>query len=257
MSLDAALQFVPTFVLVFFRVAGMMLFAPLFGSGRIPRRVRALIALVLAMAMTSSMTPIANVPTDVWLIALGIAGEIIFGLAMGMILSFIFIAAQWAGEMIGQQMGFSLSEVFDPQFGQQGSLIGDFYHMLTLIVFLVVQGHHALLIGVRESFFALPLLTVGMNAELLDMIVGLFQASTMLALRLAGPMFVTMLVVDVALGFIGKTMPQMNVMSAGLSIRSVLGMGVLIVGIGISSDVLQASMQEAMMNVGDAWTGLF
>lgn len=257
MSLDGALQFVPTFVLVFFRVAAMMVYAPLFGSGRIQKRVKALIALVLAMAMTSSMMPIVEVPTDVWQIALGIGGEIIFGLAMGMILSFVFIAAQWAGEMIGQQMGLNLSEVFDPQFGQQGSLIGDFYYMLTLVVFLVVQGHHAMLIGVRESFHALPPLTVGMNENIFDLLIGLFQATTMLALRLAGPMFVTMLVVDVALGFIGKTMPQMNVMSAGLSIRSVLGMGVLIVGIGISSEVLQFSVLDAMGNAANAWVGLF
>jgi len=260
MSLDAALQLVPTFVLVMFRIAGMMLFAPLFGSARIPKRVRALIALVLAMAMTDALsasgTPVARVPNDIWLVAICIGGEMIFGLAMGMILSFIFIAAQWAGDMIGQQMGLNLSEVFDPQFGSHGSLIGDFYYMLTLVVFLAAQGHHALIQGVRSSFDALPLMSVGMNSNLLDLLLRLFGSTTELALRLAGPMFVTMLIVDVALGFIGKTMPQMNVMSAGLSIRSIMGMGVLIVGVGISSDVLQTSLGNAMTDVTRAWVGL-
>jgi flagellar biosynthesis protein FliR len=55
---------------------------------------------------------------SMWQLAVGIGGEIIFGFAMGMILSFVFIAGQWAGELIGQQMGFNMSEVFDPQFGQ-------------------------------------------------------------------------------------------------------------------------------------------
>ena len=85
----------------------MMLFAPLFGSERIPRRVRLLLALVLAMAMTQGVKAV-SLPTTTWELTAGIAGEMAFGLAMGMIQSFVFIAAQWAGEIIGQQMGFSI-----------------------------------------------------------------------------------------------------------------------------------------------------
>ena len=83
------------------------------------------------------------------------------------------------------------------------------------------------------SFDTLPLLSLGVDRPLLDLLVGLLTAATALALRLAAPMFVTMLVVDLALGCIGKTMPQFNVMSAGHE-RSgrCSGMVVLIVGIG-------------------------
>ena len=135
-----------------------------------------------------------------WQVAIGIGGELAFGLAMGMVLSFVFIAVQWAGEMIGQQMGFNLSEVFDPQFGAQGSLIGDVYFMLTLVVFLIAGGHRAMLQGVHASFDVLPLLSLGIDQSLLDLMLQLFQAATMLAFRLAAPMLVTMLVVDLTLG---------------------------------------------------------
>ena len=199
--------------------------------------------------------PVA-MPETSWELAVAIGGEMMFGLAMGMILSFIFIAAQWAGEMIGQQMGLNLSEVFDPQFGAQGSLIGDFYYMLTLVIFLAAGGHHALVQGVAASFEALPLLSVGMDLSILNLLVGLFETATTLAIRLAGPMFVTMLVVDVALGFISKTMPQLNIMSAGLSLRSAVGMGVLIIGIGLTSDVLAHSLVQSMRAVSESWVGL-
>jgi flagellar biosynthetic protein FliR len=254
MSVEQLLQSVPAYVLVFFRVAGLMLFAPLFGSSRIPRRMRLLLAVVLAVGLVP-VAPAVELPQATWTLALGIGGEMAFGIAMGMILSFVFIAAQWAGELIGQQMGLNLSEVFDPQFGQAGSLVGDFYFMLTLVVFLAARGHHAMLIGVRDSFQALPLLSVGMNQPLLDLLMGLLQSATMLALRLAGPMFVTMLVVDVALGFISKTMPQINIMSTGLSLRSVLGIGVLLIGIGITSDVLRTSVLDSMKAVSAGWVG--
>src|SRR5688572_31370988 len=106
MSLAELLDSIPVFVLVLFRLAGMMLFAPLFGSAKIPGRIKALIALVLAMAITGSLDiRKVELPATAWELALGIGSEMAFGLALGTIVSFVFIAAQWAGEIIGQQMG--------------------------------------------------------------------------------------------------------------------------------------------------------
>ncbi len=255
MSINDLLQSVPTFALVLFRVTGMMLFAPLFGSARIPRRVKALLAIILAMGLMPGIPRPPVMPDTPWELALGIGGEMIFGLAMGMVLSFTFIAAQWAGEMIGQQMGLNLSAVFDPQFGSAGSIIGEFYFMLTLVIFLAVGGHHAMIIGVRASFEALPLLSISMQPWLLDTLVGLLQSAAILAIQLAGPTFVTMLVVDVAMGFISRTMPQMNVMSAGLSIKSVVGMGVLLVGMTLTSRVLDDRVMDSMRAVSQLWIG--
>lgn len=246
-------QIVAVFVLTFVRVGAMMLFAPLFGSARIPRRVKAMLALVLAMSIAPGLTPPLTMPDTLWGLTAGIAGEMAFGFAMGMVQSFVFIAAQWAGEIIGQQMGFNLSEVFDPQFGGQGSLVGDLYFMLTLVVFLTIGGHHAMLLGVRDSFDALPLLSVGLNASLFDSLIGFFDAATQLAVRLAAPMLVTMLVVDLSLGLIGKIMPQLNVMAVGLSLRSALGLVVLILGLIMTSDVLSESVRSAMNSVRHAW----
>ena len=253
------LQRVPVFVLVFFRLAGIAIFAPLFGSAMIPRRIKVMLILVLSMGVMSGVNPPLQMPATTWELTVGIAGEMVFGIAMGMVLSFVFIAAQWAGEIIGQQMGINLGASFDPQFGGGGSLIGDLYFMLTLIVFLTIPvamggpGHHAMLRGVRASFDALPLLSIGMTASLFDLIVGLFQAATSLAIQLAAPTLVTMLVVDLALGLIGKTMPQINVMSSGLSMRSAVGLVILIVGLALSNDVIRTAMLESMEEVRVGW----
>lgn len=246
-------QFLIAYVLVFFRIAGMMVLAPLLGSGRVPRRVRLLLACAIALGMAPAVPPPALMPDNMWDLAVGIGGELFFGIAMGMILSFVFIAVQWAGEMIGQQMGLNLSETFDPQFGAQGSLIGDMYFLLALVVFMLVRGHHALLKGVHESFAALPLLSLTASRPLLDTTVGLLEAATRLAIQLAAPMLVTMLVIDVALGFIGKTVPQINVMSVGIMSRSLAGMLVLIVGIMLSSDVMTGALLDSMDAVVRAW----
>jgi flagellar biosynthetic protein FliR len=112
MSVAEALNIIPVFALVFFRLAGMMLFAPLFGSARVPRQMKIMVALVMAMLMTGELRGRhVELPQSMWELAIGIGGELMFGLAMGTIVSFVFIAAQWAGEIIGQQMGFNISEV--------------------------------------------------------------------------------------------------------------------------------------------------
>src|SRR2546421_3745355 len=85
---------ISTFVLVFFRVAGLMLSAPLFGSAKIPRRIKVLLAIVLAYGLSESIKPV-EMPQSVWLLAVAIGGELAFGLAMGMALSFTFVAVNW------------------------------------------------------------------------------------------------------------------------------------------------------------------
>lgn len=252
--LDSLLQILPSYVLVFFRVAGMMVFAPLIGSVRIPKRVRLLLSIVLAIGLAPGIAPPMVIPNHAWELAVGIGGEMAFGLAIGTILSFTFIAAQWAGEIVGQQMGINLGSTFDPTYGGGGSVIGDMYFMLTLVIFISINGHHALLIGVRRSFDALPLLSVGLDHSLFDLLIRLLHACTMLAFQLAAPVLMTMLIVDLALGFIGKTVPQLNVMTAGMSVRGLVAILVMILGLSLTSTVIRNALVDAMMTVVSVYT---
>jgi flagellar biosynthesis protein FliR len=240
--LQIALNFIPIYVLVLFRIAGMMIWAPLLGSTQIPKQVKAMIACVLAAAIAPNLSVHVAIPTSSWGLAIAIGGEIIFGAAMGFILSLVFIAAQWAGEIMGQQMGLNLGQTLNPQFGGGGSVVGDLYFFLTLLIFLCIGGHLAMIKGVFESFSALPLLSVSMNRPLLTTITSVFGGATMLAMQLAAPMLVTMLVVDMVLGFVGKTVPQLNIMSAGISMRALAGMMVLIIGLSLTSSIIRTQL---------------
>jgi flagellar biosynthetic protein FliR len=240
--LQIALNFIPIYVLVLFRIAGMMIWAPLLGSTQIPKQVKAMIACVLAAAIAPNLSVHVAIPTTSWGLAIAIGGEIVFGAAMGFILSLVFIAAQWAGEIMGQQMGLNLGQTLNPQFGGGGSVVGDLYFFLTLLIFLCIGGHLAMIKGVFESFSALPLLSVSMNRPLLNTITSVFGGATMLAMQLAAPMLVTMLVVDMVLGFVGKTVPQLNIMSAGISMRALAGMMVLIIGLSLTSSIIRTQL---------------
>lgn len=241
----------PAFALVLARVAGLFIMAPLLGSSRIPRRVRVMLVLMIALGMAGAVPQPPAMPADLATLTVALGGEIVFGIAMGMVVAMVFVAAQWAGEMIGQQMGFSLAQAFDPQFGGAGSLVGDLYYMLCIAIFVspAVEGPAALLWGVHASFSALPLMSVGMDASLMELLTRVLAGAAVLAVQLAAPIFLTMLIVDLALGCIGKTMPQMNVMTAGLSIRAIVGMIVLIMGVQTTGSVLQDALGEYVEGV--------
>jgi len=255
-SLSDILNMVPVYVLVLCRIAGMMAFAPLLGSSRIPKRVKALIACVLAFAICQGMSPLVKPVQGVIQLTFGMGGEIIIGVLMGTVLSFTFIAAQWAGEIMGQQLGLNISETLDPSSGIRGTVMSDLYFQLTTVIFLLIGGHRAMLMGVRESFDSLPLLSGGMTRPMLLWMIDLFQASTTLALQLAAPVLVTLMITDLSLGFVGKTMPQLNIFSAGISIRAMVGMLVVIIGVGMTNAVIRQSVQDDMMNVYQGWVHL-
>jgi flagellar biosynthetic protein FliR len=207
----------------------------------------------MALALTASMVgaipqPVA-LPSSSWELAVGIAGELAFGLAMGTILSTAFVAAQWGGQLISQQMGLNISEVLDPQFGNGGSIVGDMYYMICTAVFLMAGGHRELVRGMRISFQKLPLLSLTMNQHLLDLMVEVLTAATAIGARLAAPMLITMLVVDLVMGSIGKTVPQLNIMSAGLIVRAMIGIVVLALGLGLTVQVMQTAMANSSHQV--------
>jgi flagellar biosynthetic protein FliR len=210
---------------------------------------------VLAASIAPTLAVRVAIPQSAWELALAIAGEIIFGAAIGLILSLIFVAAQWAGEMIGTQMGLNLGQTLNPQYGGGGTVVGDLYFFLTLLIFLSIGGHMALVKGVFDSFTALPLLTVSINQPLLDTIVSVFQGAMVLAMQLAAPMLVTMLIVDLVLGFVGKTVPQLNIMTAGISVRALVGMLVLIVGLGLTSSIIRLNLLSSVKLAWQLYSG--
>lgn len=249
-------RYVVGFVLTFFRVAGLMLMAPLFGSGRVPRRVKLMMALVMALAMIGNVNVMAwTMPQNLGQMVVGLISELLFGLALGLLVSMVFIAAQWAGSMISTQIGLSISEVFDPQFGGGGSIIGDLYFMLCTATFLILGGHRQLVMGTHESLVHLPPLSILFDRDLFDLLLGGLTAATTLAMRLAAPLFVTMIVVDVAMGCISKTVPQLNVMSAGMAIRGLLGVIVMYVGVPIVASVIATELESATVLVRQLFSG--
>ena len=240
------------------RVGGIMATAPLFASSVVPRRVRAMIAVALTLGLMPAIAGHADVKTAPTLggTALGVAGEAMIGVAMGLAFNLVFVAAQWAGGIIAEQMGLALAESFDPVSGSQANPLAGAFSLLTLVVFLGINGHHALIRAIGASFESLPVGQAIEGAPLVDMLVRLLTAATTLALQLAAPVIVTLLLCDLALGMIGRTVPQVGLMTAGVTVRAGAALIVLVLLAGVITALLQNQSINWMQTVRTALPAL-
>jgi flagellar biosynthetic protein FliR len=244
---DAWIHLVPGYLPALARVGAILMFAPLVSSSAVPARVRVL----LAMALTLGLMPLAGVanPTTWPNLLLGILSEILIGVAIGTAMNLVFVGARMAGEIVAHQMGLGLAEMFDPAAGGESNVLGHAYGLLAIVVFLGINGHHALVNGIGQSFSALPLLSAINGQAMVNMIGSLLLSATTLALQLAMPIFVTMLIVDVASGMVGRTVPQVGMMTIGITLRAVVGMIVLVLCMAMTATLLSGATANWMQMV--------
>ena len=252
MPLDALLQYLLPYLPALARVGGIVGCAPLLGSAVVPRRVRALIAVALTMGLLPSLAPTPTQQTPLGGFALSIVSEALIGIAIGGAMNLIFVAAQWSGELIAQQMGLSLAESFDPTMQSHGTVLGGGFSLLTMVVFLGINGHHALIRGIQSSFQSLPVSTAVNGASIIDMFARLLTAACAFAIQLAAPVCITLLICDLALGMVGRTVPQVGLMTAGITVRAVVGLLVLVLCAALTTALLQSASINWMQVVTSA-----
>ena len=209
------------FLLLFCRVGGTMIAAPLIGSARIPARLKAGLALTISLVLAPVAGDSAPPPGAIAL-ALSAASEIILGLAMGFGASLIFAAVQMAGEMADVQSAFGFAGVVSPQTGERNSVIGQLQVSVAWLIFLGANGHHVMLRGIGGSLAAVPLgRPTGFSAPVLTQaLAGLLATSVCIA----APIVAAVILTDFALGMLTRAAPQMNLLAIGFPIKLAVGL---------------------------------
>ncbi len=159
------------------------------------------------------------------------ATEFALGLALGLGVATLLSGLQFAGEMIDQQTGIALSEVFNPGFEElDGSVTGRFLFLFGTAVFLTMpplDGHLLLMSAIVETFQTLPVAEATLGTPTIELLSELVHVSLVLALQVAAPVLATMSLVALSMGFLGHTVPQVNVFIIGFPIRAAVNLGVL------------------------------
>ena len=221
-------QGLPAFILVLARISGLFVFAPIFSAHTIPMRAKLLVALGISFAAT----PIAAtqpVPDDAVALATLVIKEVIIGSAIGLSVAVVFSAVQFAGGLIDLTVGFAFANVVDPLQNTQISIIGQLYSLLASAVFLIIGGHTFLIAAVVRSFEVVPLNGWPNFADLTAGVVHASAGLLAVGLALAAPIVVTLLVTDVAVGFLARMAPQMNIFGIELPAKVLATFALMIV----------------------------
>ena len=218
----------PAFFWTFVRISALLVAAPLFGARTVPVRVRVMLAVVLALAVFPQVT----VPSDVAVVsgagALLLIREAVIGFALGFLVQMLFGAVATAGEVIALSMGLAFASVVDPDRGVSVPVIGQYFVVMSTLLFLALNGHLALLALLIESFGLLPPGAGGLNAagfwELAAWGGRMFEAAIMVAL----PAATALLVAGVSMGLIARSAPQLNIFAVGFPMTLMLGIVALL-----------------------------
>lgn len=227
-DLAAYTIWVPTLLMVVFRLAGLFLTAPVLSQPAIPPPAKAIVCLAVGLAVTARISAPLALPGDWLTLIMGLGGEVLIGATLGYAASLLFAGIELGGEHIGQQLGISLASVFNPMFQESSSVLSTTLSLASLCIFLVIGGHRVLIHAVLDSFGQVPLMGFAMHVGVLNAVVTMLGASFVLAIKISAPVMVAMFLASLSLGFIQRTMPQLNILSTGFQIRIILGLVILI-----------------------------
>ncbi len=209
----------------FIRTLALFAGMPVFSQRQVPARVRIGLALFIAVAAQPSLPPMPVIPLDSLPQLLTVTvQQLLIGLAMGFAVRVVFAALEFAGELIGLQMGLNFAGFFDPSTGSQGTSSSRFLGSMVAFLFIAINGHLMLINSLVESFQAFPVgeepfrfLRVAQpqvwGAEIFRM-----------GLWIALPLITMLMFVNLVLGIISRVAPQLNVFSVGFPLTVSIGL---------------------------------
>ncbi len=241
------------------RVGGFVLAAPIASEMVIPRLVK----IVLTLGLALLMAPLVSVPAGLSIFSASglLAGvlELLIGVAIGMVVQVAFEALVFAGQTISLTMGLGFATLVDPQRGAQTPVLGQMFMIFGTLTYLAINGHLMLLGALAESFRTLPVGAAHVDRDFLLSVVlwgaRVFDTGLLIAL----PAVIALVIVNLALGVITRAAPQLNLFGVGFTITLLSGFFVLLVGLdgimaGISS-LIESALQAAAQLVGAPATG--
>lgn len=208
-------------ILIFVRITAFIVICPGFSFKGLSNIFKIGLAISLSL-MINSIIPEIEAIDNMFLFLLLNIKESILGLTLGFVTNLIFSTMEIAGNLVDFQVGFSMASVYDPSIGSTASNYGKMYYWISICVFFLLDMHHQVINALIKSFEYIPLSSANLNNFQTKVIVDLFIEVFELALNLAVPIIVVVLVTDIVLGIIAKTVPQINVLMLGMPIKAMV-----------------------------------
>lgn len=233
------MHYAAPFALILARVSGVFLFTPLLSGSTLPTRARAMISVSLAAAVFAYGPPsVRELPTlDLVTYVPLMFSEVLLGASIGLIGGLPLILVQLAGYLMGYQMGLGIAQTFNPSMESQGDVIGQMLFYMGVSVYVTLGGLDFLFGTLLHTYDNVPMGAFSAEMAPVDLFVGVLQGGFEMALSVAAPVLGIITLLLVAMGFIMKTMPQINVLSIGFSVKILCGLLMLTFTIFVIAEV--------------------
>ncbi|MBF0274219.1 MAG: flagellar type III secretion system protein FliR [Nitrospinae bacterium] len=234
------------FILVFFRIGSIVVSSPILGNQNTPMQVK--IGLIFFLTLSSFSIVDVHLPVSEHNSIIELApllfSEMMIGVCVGFASHVIFAAAKLAGQVIGFQMGFAIVNVMDPVSNTQISITSQSLNIFALLVFLAVDAHHWYIQGILYSFQAISPGGFTLTGGLLETLVQMTSAIFVVALQLAAPVLAVLFFLQVGLGVLARTVPQMNIFVVGLPLQILLGLLMMSLILPIAYTILSREFNQ-------------
>lgn len=247
--------YLTTVFLLSLRVAAVFFLTPIFYSLPVPARSRILLVAALAVALAAGLAPptVAAAPVEWSHVLSAASAEIMLGATLGLGILLAFGAFSVAGNLLDLQIGFGIAQVFDPTTQRQVPILTSLFDKVAVLVFFLVNGHHALLRGIAYSLERFPLGAPWSASVAVAPVLKAAGALFSLGFALAAPVVFCLLLVELALGVVARNLPQMNLFALGVPVKIVVGLAALslwFLGIG-------GVMTRVYASIAQTWDQVF
>lgn len=216
--------------LLFIRISGLLISSPIFGRKNVPNIAKIGFCAVLTVVFMTGLPEPEIYPAYDGLMeyALVIIRELGFGVALGFVLTTMFNLTMTAGAIMDYQIGYSMASIYDFQNNSQTPISGSLFNIMMLLLFLLYDGHLKLIEVIYKTIAAIPIGAAMAPPEILWVAAEVMTKSFVLAVMVAMPILATGIMIEVALGAVIKTVPQMNMFVVGIPIKIIIGLIVML-----------------------------
>lgn len=225
--------------LILTRLSGLFLAAPFFSRNIGPFRVRALLLMLLTFVLFPMVEPWPGEGKGNMLaMALASLAELVTGLVIGMMVHWALVIVQFAGNLMGFEMGLSMAQVMDPTSGVQENVISNLLYLAALMIFLAMDGHHLLLEGILRSYRTMPLGHAPSPGTLLETATVAVERFFLMGLLISAPIVVASKLLYLGMGLINRASPQIQVFFISMPITQMMGFVILGLTLAIFGQVV-------------------
>ena len=239
-------------LLVSLRIAPALAFAPPFTLLRVPAIIRVLLAITLAAWLVAAH-PQQSWQSDFWSRGLFVTAlaELLMGIALALTLQMAFAALLTAGRAIDIQAGFGLAMLIDPTTRAQMPLVGTLFAYAAAAIFFATEGPADLLAIWSASMAQIPLGAATLGGDAVTAIIAYMSAVFVMAFGAAGLVMLVLFVIDLAVAFMSRTLPQMNVLLLGFQVKTLAVLAILPIGIALSAALFLRMLRYALQTAAE------